>query len=302
MNTPPVIGFIGVGAMGAPMAANLIAAGFRVVVHDADATRAARVAEEVGATAASLADLAAEAGVVITMLPSSDIVEDVLVGDGRVLAHLAPGALVVDMSSSDPVRTRALAGQARKAGCRFIDAPVSGGMLRARKGDLAIMVSGDDADIEAAQPLLSAMGSRVTPVGDVGNAHAMKALNNLCSAGGMLIGLEVLMIGKRFGLNPELMVDVLNASTGMNNSTKLKFKQFVLSGAYDSNFRLDLMVKDLKTAQAVAAAGGAAAPFTDACVDLWEQALDSLGPDDDRGHDHTEIARYIEMINSTAYG
>ncbi len=301
MNTPAVIGFIGVGAMGAPMAARLVDAGHQVVLHDADAGRTQRVAQDIkAAAAAGLADLAAQADAVITMLPNSDIVEDVLVGEGQVLAHLSAGSLVLDMSSSDPVRTRALAERVREAGCRFVDAPVSGGIARAQRGDLAIMVSGEDADVEEATAILSAMGSRVTPVGATGNAHAMKALNNLCSAGGMLIGLEVLMIGKRFGLDPALMVDVLNASTGMNNSTKLKFKQFVLSGAYNSNFRLDLMVKDLRTAQNVAAAEGAVVPFTEACVSQWEQALDRLGGGSDL--DHTEIAKYVEMLNGTLYG
>jgi 3-hydroxyisobutyrate dehydrogenase len=123
----------------------------------------------------------------------------------------------------------------------------------------------------------------------------MKALNNLVSAGGFLIGIEALLIGQRFGLDPGMMTDVLNASTGMNNATQKKFRQFVLSRRFDSGFSLDLMVKDLSIALDVARESGAAAPFAALCRELWASAAASLGP----GQDHTAMARLSEQLAGT---
>ena len=290
--TPTTVGFIGLGAMGAPMAANLATSGVRMLVHDADPGRSTEIARQTGARAADLAEVARDAEVVITMLPSSDVVEAVLTGSDGMLSSLRPGALILDMSSSDPMRTRALGVDVARAGGRLVDAPVSGGVSRAVSGDLAIMVGGDPEHVAAAQPLLAAMGSSVVRTGELGSAHAMKALNNLCSAGGFLIGVEVLVIGKAFGLEPDLMVDVLNASTGMNNSTQRKFKQFVLSGSYGSAFGLDLLVKDLRIALSVASAQGVAVPFAEQCLAQWEQGRAALGP----ARDHTEMARHSESL------
>ena len=125
-------------------------------------------------------------------------------------------------------------------------------MKKAGTGELAIMVGGDKGAADRAGPVLKAMGTSITWAGPVGCGQAMKALNNLVSAGGFLIGVEALLVGKKFGLDPAVMVDILNASTGMNNSTKAKFKQFVLSGSYQSGFALDLMVKDIGIALDVA--------------------------------------------------
>jgi 3-hydroxyisobutyrate dehydrogenase len=136
------------------------------------------------------------------------------------------------------------------------------------------------------------MGTTITRTGGVGSAHAMKALNNLVSAGGFLIGIEALLIGQRFGLDPALMVDVLNASTGMNNSTQKKFRQFVLSRRFDSGFGLDLMVKDLSIALGVAEDTATAAPFSRLCRELWASASAVLGP----GQDHTDLARFSETL------
>jgi 3-hydroxyisobutyrate dehydrogenase len=136
------------------------------------------------------------------------------------------------------------------------------------------------------------MGTSITRTGDVGSAHAMKALNNLVSAGGFLIGVEALMIGKRFGLDPSAMVDVLNSSTGMNNSTQKKFKQFVLSGKYNAGFGLDLMVKDLSIALEIGRDTNTPTPFSSMCREMWASCAAMLGP----GQDHTAIAKLTETL------
>jgi 3-hydroxyisobutyrate dehydrogenase len=219
-------------------------------------------------------------------------VQAVLEGPEGVLAGLRKDAVVVEMSSGVPTITRTLAEQVAVAGAHMVDAPVSGGVPRAKTGELAIMFGGSEAILERIRPVLSCMGTSITRTGDVGSAHAMKALNNLVSAGGFLIGVEALMIGKRFGLDPSAMVDVLNSSTGMNNSTQKKFKQFVLSGQYNAGFGLDLMVKDLSIALEIGRDTNTPTPFSSMCREMWASCAAMLGP----GQDHTAIAKLTETL------
>ncbi len=290
------IGFVGIGNMGWPMAANLVRAGFDVAVCDAVPDRAARFQEEVGGTACADA-VAASAGAdaVVTILPTSRHVAEVV---AAIKDHLAPGTLVIEMSSGVPSVTRSLAAALAGLGVGLVDCPVSGGVPRARTGELAILAGGEPAQLDRAEPVLRAMGTSIHRCGAVGSGQAMKALNNLVSAGGFLIGVEALLIGQSFGLDPALMVDVLNASTGMNNSTQKKFKQFVLSRRFDSGFGLDLMVKDLGIALEVGRDTGTPTPFAALCREMWASAATLLGP----GQDHTAVARLSETLGGMAIG
>jgi 3-hydroxyisobutyrate dehydrogenase len=297
MSAPAIkrVGFVGIGNMGWPMAANLVKAGFDVSVADAVPGRAAKFMAEVGGKAADAADAALGADAIVTILPTSKHVAEVV---AQIKGRLSPGALVVEMSSGVPGVTRALAAELAAAGAGMIDCPVSGGVPRARTGDLAILAGGEAALIDRAEPLLTAMGTSIHRCGDVGAGQAMKALNNLVSAGGFLIGIEALLIGQKFGLDPALMVDVLNASTGMNNSTQKKFKQFVLSRRFDSGFGLDLMAKDLTIALEVGRDTGTPTPFAALCREMWASAAALLGP----GQDHTAVAQLSERLSGTALG
>ena len=293
MSAKPTIGFVGVGSMGWPMAALLHKAGYPLQIVDASSERAQAFAKELGGTvAASNRALAAASDIIITILPTSAIVQAVLEGTNGVLAGLRKDAVVIEMSSGVPTITRSLAEQVAAAGAHMVDAPVSGGVPRAKTGELAIMFGGSEAILERVRPVLSCMGTSITRTGDVGSAHAMKALNNLVSAGGFLIGVEALMIGKRFGLDPSAMVDVLNSSTGMNNSTQKKFKQFVLSGQYNAGFGLDLMVKDLSIALEIGRDTNTPTPFSSMCREMWASCAAMLGP----GQDHTAIAKLTETL------
>lgn len=293
------VGLIGIGSMGWPMAARLAQAGFSVTVFDAVPGQAAKFAQEVGGQAAvTCAELAAQSDIIFTMLPTSAIVEQVLNGEQGVLAGLRPDSVVVDMSSGVPAHTQRLAQAVAAAGGVMVDAPVSGGVPRARTGELAIMYGGPAATLERVRPALSSMGTSITAVGEVGSAHAMKALNNLVSAGGFLIGVEAMLIGQQFGLDPNVIVDVLNASTGMNNSTQKKFKQFVLSRQFNSGFGLDLMVKDLGIALGIATDTGTPTPFASLCRELWASAGKTLG----KGQDHTAVARLSEQLAGVELG
>jgi len=294
MADKPSVGFIGVGNMGWPMAACLVRAGFRVLVNDSRREVANNFVQQIGGSAPdSLRELAADSDVVVTMLPTSAIVAQVLTsGDDNVFAGLRPGTMVIEMSSGVPSATQELAERVHALGGYLVDAPVSGGVPRAKTGQLAIMVGGDPAVIDRAMPVLSAMGSSVLRTGAVGSGQAMKALNNLVSTGGFLIGIEALLIGQRFGLDPAIMVDVLNAATGMNNSTQKKFKQFVLSRSFDAGFTLGLLAKDVSIALQVGRETGTPAPVSALCKELVLAAQTMFGSD----ADHTEIARLCERL------
>ena len=293
MSNQTQIGFIGLGKMGWPMAKRLVEAGYSLQVLEADQGRCAEFVAQVGGVACTSAKTLAQAtNVIITILPTSAIVQSVLEGPDGVLAGLQPNTVLVEMSSGVPSITRHLAQLVSQAGGHLVDAPVSGGVPRAKTGELSIMFGGSNDQLSTLTPILQCMGQAIEPTGDVGSAHAMKALNNLVSAGGFLIGVEALMIGKRFGLSPEKMVDVLNASTGMNNSTQKKFKQFVLSGQFNSGFGLVLMVKDLSIALGIAHETATPTPFSALCRELWAASAQMLGPN----QDHTAVAKLTERL------
>lgn len=284
------VAFAGIGNMGWPMAANLVKAGFDVVVTDISAERTAQFASEVGGhAAASAAEAVKGVDAFICILPTSK--EVALVADA-VAASLPEGALFIDMTSGNPTRTREIAEKLSGRKIRMVDCPVSGGVPRAKTGELAIMAGGTDADLDAADPYLKAMGTSIHRCGPIGAGQAMKALNNLVSAGGFLLGIEALLIGQKFGLEPGLMVDVLNASTGMTNSSQKKFKQFVLSRRFDSGFGLDLMVKDLSIALEVGKEAAVPTPFAALCREMWASAASMLG----KGEDHTAVAKLSEHL------
>lgn len=290
------IAFAGIGNMGWPMAANLVKAGFDVTVCDVVPGRAEAFAAETGAkAAASPAEAAAGADCVVTIVPTSKQVAEAV---EAMAPSLAKGMLVIDMTSGQPGRTREIAAALAEKGVAMIDCPVSGGVPRAKTGQLAIMAGGDEADLDRAEPVLKAMGTSIHRCGPIGAGQAMKALNNLVSAGGYLIGIEALLIGQRFGLDPAKMVDVLNASTGMNNSTQKKFKEYVLSRRFDAGFGLDLMVKDLSIALEVGRETTTPTPFAALCREMWAAAAAMLGP----GADHTAVAKLSEQMSGTILG
>ncbi|MDT7634474.1 MAG: 3-hydroxyisobutyrate dehydrogenase [Pseudonocardiales bacterium] len=282
---PGVVGFVGLGRMGDPMVRRVAAGGVAVRGYDAAAGATEGLAGVVTAVD-SAADAAAGAPVVILMLPDSDVVEKVV--DGGLLDALGDGALLVDMSSSEPLRTRALARRVAERGVTLVDAPVSGGVSGARSGTLTIMVGGPADAAATLTPLLSLMG-RVRHVGDVGAGHALKALNNLMSAAHLLASSEAILAGERFGLDPAVMLDAVNGSSGRSGSTENKWPNYVLPETYDSGFTAGLMVKDIRIALGLAEATGAPSQLAARTVELWGRAVEQLGP----GADHTEIVRWL---------
>ena len=274
--------------MGWPMARNLTDAGYRVVVHDADATRAGRFVEEFGGVAAGAPEDFAEASVVVTMLPDGRAVaQAILDWQGGVAGALSGGSVVVDMSSSNPLDTRVLGGAIAQRGLGMVDAPVSGGITRADSGSLTIMVGGDDvAAIERAEPVLNVLGARLFRTGPLGSGHAMKALNNYCGATSYAATAEALAIGQHFGLSGEVMLDVLNASSGRSFNTEAVFKDEVVPGRYATGFALALLAKDVGIAASLAESSGLEAPVCGLVSRRWSQALEDLGPMTDHSEAH----------------
>jgi len=309
------VGFVGLGNMGMPMARRLAAAGYHVCGFDVSAEIMRAVAGLDGFSAApGLTAVGDDASAVILSLPDSDVVEHVLLGSdqpgegqpgegqpgegqrgagrpaGGLLGSLPPGGMVIDMSSSDPVRTRELAARAGASEVTLIDAPVSGGVAGARAGSLTIMVGGSEQAFSTVRPMLEAIGSRVVRAGDVGAGHAVKALNNLMSAAHLVVSSEALIAGRRFGLDPAVMLEIINGSSGRSGSTENKWPNYVLTEKYDAGFSIRLMVKDMKLALAIERATGTPAAVSEAAVAAWEAAAADLPPD----VDHTEIARWLD--------
>jgi 3-hydroxyisobutyrate dehydrogenase len=279
------IGFIGLGNMGWPMADHLVDAGFALTVSDAAPGLTEKfVAEHPATLGAAGPESFAGVQALILMLPTSDIVETVLERDG-VADALPPGCLVIDMSSSEPLRTRSLAARLQAKGLPMLDAPVSGGVRGAKAAKLSVLVGGSEADLAQATPVLEAMSATIILVGGTGAGHAAKALNNLVSAGTMSITVEALLLGQAFGITPDTMTKVLNSSSGRSNASENKLAQFMLSGKFDSGFALQLMAKDVGLAVALAGALGCPLEVAGLVADQWRR----LGGQSTPATDHTQI-------------
>lgn len=280
---------VGLGRMGVPMGRHLrehlAADGGRLVGHDLSPAAVAAASAAGIDVVDDLAAAVAEADVLILMLPSSRHVETVLRGPAG--AALRDGSVVVDMGSSEPLSTRALADELAQRGVAMVDAPVSGGVVGAEAATLTVMAGGDAAVLDRVEPLLAATG-KVTRTGATGSGHALKALNNLLSATTLLISSEALQVGRRFGLDDDVMLAVINSSTGRSWSTEFKWPRFVVPESYDSGFAMALLVKDMRIATSLAEELGLPAELGEASLARWAAALEALGDT----ADHTEIARY----------
>jgi 3-hydroxyisobutyrate dehydrogenase len=283
------VGFVGLGNMGWPMARNLAEAGFALTVGDADPDLRERfVSEHGGEAAASPADFAA-CDVVVTMLPNDKIVRDVVLEwEGGIAENLPDGAVVLDMSSSGPTATRSLGEALAPTGVGLVDAPVSGGVPRAETGTLSLMVGGDDeAAIAKAMPVLEVLGEKIFRTGGLGSGHALKALNNFLAAASYAAATEALQVGEEFGLDPEVMFEVINTSTGRSFVSEIVIGENVVTGAYATGFALALLAKDVGIAADLAETQGADAPVLSLVAERWAAAAESAPA----GADHSETHR-----------
>jgi 3-hydroxyisobutyrate dehydrogenase-like beta-hydroxyacid dehydrogenase len=291
------VGFVGLGQQGAPMAANLLAAGHEVIVRDADLERERRfVAAHGGRGCGGDPAVLGTADILITMLPNGQVVRDALLGRDAIASVLRPGTIIVDTSSSDPYGTRELGRTLADLGLILLDSPVT--RPEAVGEDtrrITFMVAGDDeAAIDRVMPLLSAMAEQVFRAGRLGCGHAMKTLNNYVSAAGLAAALDAMVAGQRFGLDVETMLKVFNAGTARNFSTVNTLIDEAMSRRYAAGFQLALMVKDLRIASSLFERVDFDAPISPLVRDQFADALAHLG---DQGAD---LSRSLEGWESRA--
>lgn len=285
--------FLGLGAIGTPMARHLVAGPFDLIVWNRTATRAeAFVAAHGARRAVTPADAARGRAIVVTCLPTSADVASLLDGPDGLLAGLAPGATLLDCTSGDPATSRQIAARLADRDVRFVDAPVSGGVSGAEAAALTVMCGGEADDIARVRPVLEAFGRRVVHAGPLGAGHALKAVNNALLALHIWGAAEGLAALAKSGVAPELALEVINASSGRANATENLFPQRVLTGAFPRTFRAALLDKDVGIAADLARAARVPSPLLQLTAELWRVAHQELGEE----ADHVEAVRVVERL------
>ena len=286
------VAFLGLGAIGWPMARRVAEARFPLTVWNRTESRAREFAAATSAkTASSPAEAARGADVVITCLPNSPEVLALLDGDSGLLASMRSGATLVDCTSGEPATSRRIADRLRQHGVDFIDAPVSGGVSGAEKGALTVMVGGTPSVLERVRPVLEAFGQKIVHCGSVGAGDALKAVNNALLAvhiWSAAVGLALLV---KEGVSAKVALEVINASSGRSNASMNLFPERVLTRAFPRTFRLALLDKDVGIAANVASADAVPAPMLQLASALWKLAHNSLG----EVADHVETVKLIEQ-------
>jgi 2-hydroxy-3-oxopropionate reductase len=280
------------GIMGKPMAKNLMEAGYELVLYNRTLEKAEELAEDGAEVAANPREVAANSDIVVTMLPDSPDVRNVVAGEDGVLEGIQEGALLVDMSTISPVVTEELAAKLGERGASMLDAPVSGGDVGAIEGTLSIMVGGSEEDFERAKPLFDVMGKTVNHVGPTGAGQVTKAANQVVVALTIEAVSEALVLGSKGGVTPEKILDVLSGGLAGNKVMEVKREKF-LSHEFDPGFRSELHHKDLGIALAAGREYGVVLPVT-AIVDQMLLAMKKKGWG---GEDHSALLRIIEDLS-----
>jgi 2-hydroxy-3-oxopropionate reductase len=285
------VGFIGLGIMGMPMARNLMEAGYELTVHNRSPEKAEELGKEGAAVAATPREVAENSDVVITMLPDSPQVREVVAAEDGVLEGVSEGALLIDMSTISPVVTEELAEAVKEKGASMLDAPVSGGDVGAIEGTLSIMVGGEEADFQRAKPLFEAMGKTITHVGPTGAGQVTKAANQVVVALTIEAVSEALVLGSAGGVSPEKILEVLGGGLASNKVMEVKREKF-LSHTFEPGGKVEFHHKDLGIALAAGREYGVVLPAT-AVVDQLFEALITRGRG---GWDHSALLSLIEDL------
>ena len=280
--------FLGLGAIGTPMAVHLSEDPFELTVWNRTGEKAREFAEEHGVYAEeSPAGAVSEADIVITCLPSSREVESMLDG---IVSGIPRGALMIDCTSGDPATSRRIAARLAEKGVGFVDAPVSGGVKGAVAGTLTVMCGGSDKDVERARPVLEAFGKKIVRCGEIGAGDAVKAMNQALLAIHIWSAGEALATLAKLGVDAEVALDVINGSSGRSNSSENLFPERVIGRKYPRTFKIALLDKDVGIASGIVAETGTPAPFIDLAAKLFSEAHQLLGEE----ADHVEAVRVIE--------
>ena len=287
------IGFIGIGAMGKPMALNLLKAGHDLYVFDVVAAAVADMVAQGAKECRSPKELAQEAEVIITMLPNSKIVEATLTGENGLLAGGSAGQVIIDMSSVAAGSTRQMAKLASAKGIGYVDAPVSGGVVGATAGTLTIMVGGELENVKRIEPVLQCMGRKIHHVGGVGAGDAMKAVNNLLLGANMAAVAEALVLGVKSGLDPQMMLEIIKGSSGNSYALEAKTANFILKNQFAAGFAIDLQYKDLELATETAKSLSIPLPMATLAQQIFEMARA-------KGYGREDISAVIKLWEEMA--
>jgi 4-hydroxybutyrate dehydrogenase / sulfolactaldehyde 3-reductase len=267
-----MIGFIGLGRMGRPMASNLCRKGFRLVVHDINRDAVAGLALLQASPAETVAEVAAKSGIIVTMLPDSVVVNAVVAGPDGILANAQPGSLILDMSTIDPNTTDRLAKEAAAKGLQFVDAPVGRLASHADRGESLFMVGASEADFQRVKPLLEAMGNTIYHCGGIGTGTRTKLVNNYLAVSSCQMNAEALALSQRFGLDLERTLDVLYGTTAFNGQLKIAWPAKVLKDDITPGFTIDLAHKDLTLVVEAASAAKVPMPVAAAAREAFSTA------------------------------
>lgn len=275
------IGIVGLGSMGNGMVRSLIREGFTVFGTDLGEEQR-KAAAELGANLVTdLKALCANTDIIILSLPMSEHVKTVIKGTDGILEHAQPNTLIIDTSTSEPQVTRALAEELSNAGHQMLDCPVSGGPAGAAAGTMVMVMGGDATAIERAQPYLEALTDKRVYLGESGCGHVAKLINNLLCAAHLITTAEAVALGKKAGLDPELLIEGLNAGSGRSAVSEVNFPRWVLNEGFDSGFTMQLMRKDVRLAKALIAEMGLELSLSEKVTSLWSESAISLADQDD---------------------
>jgi 3-hydroxyisobutyrate dehydrogenase len=292
MFSPMNIAFLGLGAIGRPMAARVASAGHPLAVWNRSADKAAAFAKELKARVGkSPADTVRDADIIITCFSTSPDVHANLDGPDGILAGVKRGAILVDCTSGDPSTSRRIAERLAEKGADFLDAPVSGGVSGAEKGILTVMVGGDAAVLERARPAIETFGQKIVHCGAIGAGDTVKAVNQAFLAIHLLSAAEGLATLVKEGVDPAKALEVINASSGRSNSSMNLIPERVLTRAFPRTFRLALLEKDIDIAANLARDNRVPAPVTQLTADVFRIARGELG----EIADHVEIVKLVEQ-------
>jgi 3-hydroxyisobutyrate dehydrogenase-like beta-hydroxyacid dehydrogenase len=289
------VGFIGLGAMGVPMSQRLLEAGYPLVVFDVRKEAVETIVKKGARGAASSKEVAEQCGKVITIVPNSEAVEQVVFGPAGLLEGMKAGSVLMEMTSAYPPSTLKVNQALAAKGVHMIDAPVSGGVVGAVAGTLSVMVGGDEKIFESCRPILSVMGKNLFYIGGIGFGHTLKAINNFLSATTLAATSEALILASKMGISPQRAVEVLQVSTGRSYATELKIPKFVLPRTFNSGFTLELMHKDLNTVTRMAREYKVPMLLANLVQELYGYSL----AHGDNKTDHTAIFSSLEDLAGT---
>ncbi len=284
------IGFIGLGIMGKPMSKNLLKAGYQLVVYDIVPAAVEEVVAAGAKKGASPKDVAAKTEIIITMLPNSPQVKEVVLGKDGIIETTRPGSILIDMSSIAPLVSREVAAKLAEKQIRMLDAPVSGGEPKAIDGTLSIMVGGNKADFDEFFPLMKAMGASVVLCGEIGAGNVTKLANQIVVAANIAAVSEALVLATKAGVNPDLVYQAIRG--GLAGSTVLDAKApLMMDRKFKPGFRINLHIKDLNNILETAKAIDAPTPLSDQTMAMMQSLKEEYGDSD-----HSALVRYYEKL------